>query len=112
MEEALAPVRKALKEGTNAAYTAHDQAEKAARKARREAQRADVSACTALDQARALFRDAENEARAAAATVRNRIFAETEDKIIAIYAAGRDVSDYDREIVLKMALAERRLCSF
>lgn len=64
-----------------------------------------------LEKATNAVHEAKRQRVAAIEVIRERINAETEDKYMKIYAAGRDLGDYSREIVLKMAMKERRLCS-
>lgn len=65
----------------------------------------------ALDKAWEAERAAERRRGAAIEEARKKINAETEDNYINIYSAGRDLSDYSREVVLKMAMRERHLCA-
>lgn len=64
----------------------------------------------ALDKAWEAERAAERRRGVAIEEARKKINAETEDKYTKIYSAGRDLSDYSREVVLKMAMRERHLC--
>ena len=69
-------------------------------------QEADAAARAVRDKTQ----DAAKKARSAFEMTRDAIYAETEEKYMTIFAAGRDLSGFRRENILKMAVAERGLC--